>query len=189
MVISILINQRIITTMTKAKSARRLVDKVITLGKKNTLSAKRRAFSIICDHRLVKKLFDEIAPLFANRQGGYTRIIPYKNQRGDNAQMVLFELTETLKVKKPEKKEKQEKKSESAEVKKQVIDVDKKKDKDIEPVSVIESEVAAKEKEAPKKETPKQHIVEKEDKKEQEKKPKKLFGGFKNLFRKDKDLK
>ena len=76
-----------------------LVEKTITLGKKNTLAARRRAFSILCDHNLVKRLFDQIAPVFAQRTGGYTRIIPYRNQRGDNAKLVILELTENFKEK------------------------------------------------------------------------------------------
>ncbi|HNV24366.1 MAG TPA: 50S ribosomal protein L17, partial [Candidatus Omnitrophota bacterium] len=62
MVKAILSKQRILTTKAKAKEARKLVEKVITLGKKNTLAAKRRAFAILCDHHLVSQLFDKIAP-------------------------------------------------------------------------------------------------------------------------------
>jgi large subunit ribosomal protein L17 len=90
-----LLHQRINTTRAKAAEARKMVDKLITMGKENTLAAKRRAFAVLCDHRLVSALFNSIAPRFANRQGGYTRMIKFAvNRGGDNAEMVLLELTE-----------------------------------------------------------------------------------------------
>ena len=83
------------TTRAKAVEARKLIDRTITLGKKNTLAAKRRAFALLCDHAMVSNLFNVIAPRFANRKGGYTRIIKFTtNRQGDNAEMVLLELTE-----------------------------------------------------------------------------------------------
>jgi large subunit ribosomal protein L17 len=92
---AVLINQKIQTTRIKAGEARKAVDKMITLGKKNTLAAKRRAFAILCDHALVSSLFTTIAPRFANRQGGYTRVIKLSvNRQGDNAEMAILELTE-----------------------------------------------------------------------------------------------
>jgi large subunit ribosomal protein L17 len=92
---AVLINQKIQTTRIKAGEARKAVDKMITLGKKNTLAAKRRAFAILCDHTLVSTLFTTIAPRFANRQGGYTRVIKLSvNRQGDNAEMAILELTE-----------------------------------------------------------------------------------------------
>jgi len=92
---AVLINFTIRTTRVKAGEALKLVDKMITLGKKNTLATKRRAFAILCDHALVSDLFTRIAPLFANRHGGYTRIIKLSiNRQGDNAEMVILELTE-----------------------------------------------------------------------------------------------
>ncbi len=89
-----LIDQRICTTRAKAKEARKLIEKLITLGKKDTLIARRRAFAILCDHSLVSSLFKETAPRFKNRLGGYTRIIPFIKRLGDNADMVFLELTE-----------------------------------------------------------------------------------------------
>ena len=91
---AILVEERIFTTKTKAKEGRKLIEKLITLGKKGTLADKRRAFAILCDHRMVSDLFDKTAPRFKNRMGGYTRIIPFGNRRGDNAEMVYLELTE-----------------------------------------------------------------------------------------------
>ncbi len=89
-----LIHEQIKTTKVKAKEARKLVDKLITLGKKGTLAEKRRAFAILCDHKLVSNLFNETSPRFKERNGGYTRIIKIGNRRGDNAEVVLLELTE-----------------------------------------------------------------------------------------------
>jgi large subunit ribosomal protein L17 len=100
-----LIRQRIKTTEAKAKEARKLVDQLITLGKKGTLVHKRRAFAILCDHKLVSDLFNKIAVRFASRHGGYTRIIKFAtNRKGDNAKMVFLELTEQEKVPLKEKK-------------------------------------------------------------------------------------
>jgi len=100
-----LIHQRVQTTKARAKEARKLIDRMITLGKKDTLPAKRKAFSILCDHQLVSSLFTKIAPRFKDRKGGYTRIIPLAlNRRGDNAAVVFLELTERyMEEKKPAK--------------------------------------------------------------------------------------
>lgn len=90
-----LIWQRIRTTESRAKEARKLVERLVTLGKKGTLAAKRRAFAVLCDHKIVSNLFNEIAPRFKSRAGGYTRIIPLgENRKGDNARLVFLELTE-----------------------------------------------------------------------------------------------
>src|SRR5689334_13312479 len=72
-----LIRERISTTKAKAKEARKLVEKLITLGKKGTLADKRRAFAILSDHKIVSDLFNKTSPRFKSRVGGYTRIIPY----------------------------------------------------------------------------------------------------------------
>jgi|CXWL01.1.fsa_nt_gi large subunit ribosomal protein L17 len=95
---AILIEERIFTTKAKAKEGRKFIEKLITMGKKGTLAEKRRAFAILCDHQMVSDLFDKTAPRFKNRMGGYTRIIPFGNRRGDNAEMVYLELTEKSKV-------------------------------------------------------------------------------------------
>src|SRR3989338_499435 len=89
-----LVSQRICTTKAKAKEARKLVDKLITMGKKGTLAHRRQAFSVLCDHKVVSDLFTLTAPRFKNRNGGYTRLIPLAFRRGDNAGMVYLELTE-----------------------------------------------------------------------------------------------
>ncbi len=112
-----LLHQRIQTTKAKAKEARKMVERLITLGKRNTLSAKRKAFSILCDHQLVSSLFGRIAPRFKERMGGYTRIIPLASRRrGDNAALVFLELTEREipDVNKAVKSDKEEKKTAGA---------------------------------------------------------------------------
>ncbi len=85
-------NGSIETTDTRAKEVRDLADKMITLGKKNTLAAKRQALSFITKEDVVKKLFDEIAPKYADRNGGYTRIIKTGPRRGDAAEMAIIQL-------------------------------------------------------------------------------------------------
>lgn len=97
---SVLINDRITTTESRAKESRKLVDRLITMGKEGTLAAKRQAFSVLCDHALVSDLFNDIAVRFKNRPGGYTRIIRLGiARRGDNARLVFLELTEKGKKK------------------------------------------------------------------------------------------
>ena len=94
---AVLVQERICTTRAKAKEARKLIEQLITLGKKDTLIARRRAFAILCDHDLVVQLFSETAPRFKSRMGGYTRIIPYVQRAGDNAALAFLELTEKSK--------------------------------------------------------------------------------------------
>ena len=91
---SILVHERICTTRAKAKEARKFIEKLITLGKTDSLAARRRAFAILCDHSMVSDLFTKTAPRFKNRKGGYTRIIPYVQRAGDNAELAFLELTE-----------------------------------------------------------------------------------------------
>jgi len=76
----------------RAKEVRRITEKMITLGKNDTLHSKRQALSYITKEDVVKKLFDEIAPAYAERNGGYTRIIKKGPRRGDNAEMAIITL-------------------------------------------------------------------------------------------------
>ena len=92
MVTYLLENGKIETTVTRAKEVRPLAEKMITLGKKKTLASKRQALGFITKEDVVKKLFDEIAPKYAERNGGYTRIIRIGVRRGDNAEMAIIEL-------------------------------------------------------------------------------------------------
>jgi large subunit ribosomal protein L17 len=99
LVISLLTHGRIETTVSKAKEMRSLTDRMITYGKKGTVHHRRLAFSTLHNHQLVKKLFDEIAPKYTNREGGYTRIIKTRMRRGDCAPLAFIELVEADAVK------------------------------------------------------------------------------------------
>ena len=92
MVASLLEHERIRTTLPRAKSIRPLAERMITLGKRETLHARRQALSFIRDPAVVAKLFSTLAPRFADRSGGYTRIIRLGFRDGDGAQMALLEL-------------------------------------------------------------------------------------------------
>ena len=83
---------RIETTLTRAKEAQSLAEKMITLGKTNTLHSRRQALEFITKEDVVTKLFAEIAPKYADRNGGYTRIIKAGPRRGDAAEMAILEL-------------------------------------------------------------------------------------------------
>lgn len=102
--------QQIKTTHVKAKEAQRLADQLITLGKRNDLHSRRQAFAILQDKDMVKKLFSDIAPLFKDRQGGYTRVLHMNERKGDNAPMALLELVEKQEVAVKEKPKKAVKK-------------------------------------------------------------------------------
>ncbi len=165
---SVIINQRIVTTKVRAKLVKRVVDRLITLGKEtDSLAARRRANSYLNDHGLVKRLFTDIAPMFSEKKGGYTRIIPYKRRRGDNAELVVLELSVIKEIPRPvkEKKEKKE------------------KEKPVEPKRAVEEKPKAEVKE----EKPK--VVEHKERKEKEtKKPsKKMLGGFEKFFKRKRD--
>jgi large subunit ribosomal protein L17 len=85
-------NDRLETTVYRAKEVRALADKMITLGKKNTLASKRQALAFITKEEVVYKLFTEIAPSYADRNGGYTRVLKIGPRRGDGAEMAIIEL-------------------------------------------------------------------------------------------------
>ena len=82
---------RITTTVTRAKETRRMAEKMITLGKRGDLHARRQALAYIYDEDVVTKLFDEIAARYSDRNGGYTRIIKIGQRRGDGAMEVVLE--------------------------------------------------------------------------------------------------
>jgi len=154
---SLLIQQSVKTTLHKAKAVKPLVEKLISLAKENTLAAKRHAFKILCDHKLVSLLFNEIGPRFAKKIGGYTRIIALGSRRGDNAEVVILELTEIKRkaIKRKPKKEIEAKPEETGleEIKPQTA-------------------TAVKEKEKPPLE---------------KKPSKKFLGGLRNIFKKERD--
>ena len=94
MVTYLLENGKIETTVTRAKEVRPLAEKMITLGKKGDLNAKRAAMAFITKEDVVKKVFDEIAPKYQSRNGGYTRIVRIGPRRGDAAEMAIIELVD-----------------------------------------------------------------------------------------------
>ena len=92
MVTFLLENGRIETTVTRAKEVRSMAEKYITLAKNNTLSSKRQAFAFITKEDVVAKLYNEIAPKYMDKNGGYCRIIKTGPRRGDAAEMAIIEL-------------------------------------------------------------------------------------------------
>ena len=87
-------NGSVETTLTRAKEVRSLAEKMITLGKKNTLASRRKALSFITKEDVVTKLFTEIAPKYEDRNGGYTRIYKMGPRRGDAAEMAIITLVD-----------------------------------------------------------------------------------------------
>jgi len=92
LVTSLLREERIETTVTRAKETKRMADKMITLAKRGDLHARRQVLAYIYDEDVVKKLFDEIGPKYADRNGGYTRVLKVGPRRGDAAEMAIIEL-------------------------------------------------------------------------------------------------
>ncbi len=92
LVLSLINHGRIETTVTRAKEARKFADKMISLGKRGDLHARRQVISYLGDKEAAKKVFDELAPKYEGRNGGYTRIIKIGPRKGDAAEMVVFEL-------------------------------------------------------------------------------------------------
>ena len=110
MVTLLLKNGQIETTLTRAKEVRSMAEKMITLGKKNTLASRRAALAYITKEDVVTKVFSELAPLYAERNGGYTQIYKLGPRRGDGAEMAIVKLIDYV-AKQPEKEDKKEKKA------------------------------------------------------------------------------
>lgn len=111
MVTSFLEHGRLMTTLPKAKEIRPLAEKMITLGKRDTLHARRQVQSYLLKDATAKKVFDTIAPKFSGRNGGYSRIIKLGNRKGDGADLAIIELLGSeLEVKKAERAAKAEEK-------------------------------------------------------------------------------
>jgi large subunit ribosomal protein L17 len=89
---SLIDNDRIQTTLGRAKELKRYAERIITLGKKDSIHSRRLAFARLQNRDLVKKLFNEIAPKYSKRAGGYTRIIKSSTRRGDGAKIAIIEL-------------------------------------------------------------------------------------------------
>jgi large subunit ribosomal protein L17 len=91
---SLIVHERIKTTVPKAKELSKIVDKLVSLAIRNDLSAKRQAYKVLENHKLVQRLFNEIGPKFSNGKGGYTRVVKFAAPRvGDSAAMALIEFT------------------------------------------------------------------------------------------------
>lgn len=106
MVTFLLEKGQIETTVTRAKEVSALTDRMITLGKNNTLASKRRALAFLKKEGVVKKLFDEIAPAYSEVNGGYTRVLKVGPRRGDGAEMAIVSLTKAKEIYVPAKEEK-----------------------------------------------------------------------------------
>jgi large subunit ribosomal protein L17 len=111
LVISLFEHLKIETTVAKAKEARRLAERIITLAKRGDLHSRRLALSHLPNKKAINKLFDEIAPKIAHRNSGYLRIVKTRFRPGDNAALAVLEFVDydSLVEKKEEKKEKKEK--------------------------------------------------------------------------------
>jgi large subunit ribosomal protein L17 len=114
-VCSLIAHQRIKTTLAKAKAVRPLAEKMVTFGKNGSLHARRMALSMLRQKDAVKKLFDEIAPRSADRNGGYTRIVKLGQRKSDSASMAFIEWVDAAQViEEKEPKEKPAKKQKEA---------------------------------------------------------------------------
>ena len=90
--ISLVREEQLETTVTRAKELRKFAERMITLGKKGTLADRRRAFAFLRDEEAVAKLFNDLAPKYAERNGGYTRIIKTSVRKGDSAELAIIAL-------------------------------------------------------------------------------------------------
>ncbi len=144
LVTSLFEHERVETTVMKAKEARRLAERMITLGKQGTLHARRRAASVLLKKSVVKKLFDEIAPKYVNRDGGYTRILRVGYRKGDGAPLAFLELVEEEVTKKKKKTTKKGAKKVSGK-----REGTSKKEKKTKPAEEEKKEAAVKAEEAP----------------------------------------
>lgn len=108
-------NGKVETTLTRAKEVRAMADKMITLGKDNTLASRRAALAYITKEDVVTKLFTQIAPLYADVNGGYTAIYKLGPRRGDAAEMAIITLTKSVEEKVEETSKKKAKNADKAE--------------------------------------------------------------------------
>ena len=109
MVTLLLENGQVETTLTRAKEVRSMAEKMITLGKKNTLASRRAALAYITKEDVVTKVFSELAPLYAERNGGYTQIYKLGPRRGDGAEMAIVKLIDYVKPEAKDTKKKEKK--------------------------------------------------------------------------------
>lgn len=152
MVTFLLEKGRIETTVTRAKEVSALTDKMITLGKANTLAAKRQAMSFLKKEAVVYKLFTIIAPNYDERNGGYTRVLKLGPRRGDGAEMAIIEMVDATAIYAPKDAKKAEKEAKKAE-----------KEAEKEPKKEAEKEPKKAPRKTTKKEAPKAEEAEKAD--------------------------
>ncbi|MBN3040210.1 MAG: 50S ribosomal protein L17 [Candidatus Omnitrophica bacterium] len=114
---ALIVNERIVTTASRAKYLRAEVDKLITLGKRGRVSDRRLAFDLLGDRTLVRKLFDAIAPRYPQNSGGYTRVLRMGRRKGDGALLSMLELTKIEKKIKKHREAKDKKAQKSSEEK------------------------------------------------------------------------
>jgi len=112
LVCALIAEKRIKTTLAKAKTARSVADRMVTLGRKGTLAARRQALSVLDSRKNVSELFDTIAPGIAERRGGYTRIVKLGRRGGDGSEMALLEWVD---IAAPDKKRKKVKEADRKE--------------------------------------------------------------------------
>jgi large subunit ribosomal protein L17 len=108
LVTALFLHERIETTVAKAKEARRLAERLITYAKRNNLHSRRLVAAVVRDEDVVKKVFDVIAPLYATREGGYTRVLRTRRRLGDAGEMAFIELVKTREQKDAERKRKED---------------------------------------------------------------------------------
>jgi len=162
---NLLTYQSIKTSLHRAKAARPLAESLISKAKDNTIAGRRQAFEVLGDHKLVSLLFKDIGPRFTKRQGGFTRIINLGTRRGDNASMVIWELTEikAKEVKRP------------------------KKVKEAKPEDIQEATVSGETTVGEKPGKAETQTAVKEKPPVTQKPTKKFLGGIKNIFKKERD--
>ena len=115
LVTALLDNQRIETTVAKAKETKRIAERMITFGIKGDLHSKRQVLSYVTDRSVASKLFNEIAPRFTGRNGGYLRLVQTRNRLKDSAPMAVLEFIDYEKIKQAKGKDKKEEKAETKE--------------------------------------------------------------------------
>ncbi len=193
-----LLYESITTTERKAKEARKLVEKLISLGKEGSLKSRRMAFAELCDHALVSVLFKDIALRFQKRSGGYTRIYSLLSRRGDGAGQVILELTEKKKKEKvqktkAEKKEKKPAEALTKESEQEEVAQIKEPEKEVSPVKKAtksEPKKAREEVEAKEKNKPEEKSappLKEKSKHKETKPPTKFLGGLRKFFKKERD--
>lgn len=162
---SLLKYQSIRTTQTKAKAARSVVERLISIAKDNSLSSRRRAFKMLQDHALVNLLFNDVAQRFKDTNSGFTRIINLRQRRGDGARMAILELTQITKKEVVKPKKQKEAKPEHEQLKPQEATAEKpvEEEKPASPTQVKEKPPATK------------------------KPQKKFLGGLRGIFKKERD--